>query len=62
MRRRRCTSKQDQQMLSEAPGIRDVSGQAIVFLAGPTTRTLDDLRDGERELLDRAERRACELA
>lgn len=49
-------------MLSEAPGIRDVSGQAIVFLAGPTTRTLDDLRDGERELLDRAERRACELA
>lgn len=59
---RRDTSEQDQQMLLEALGIRDVSGQAGVLLAGLNTRTLDDLRDGERELLDRAEKRARELA
>lgn len=59
---RRDTSKQDQEMLFQALGIRDTSGQASVFLAGLSTRTLDDLRDGERELLVRAEKRARELA
>lgn len=59
---RRDTSKADQEMLLEALGIRDTSGQASVFLAGLSTRTLDDLRDGERELLERAEKRARELA
>ncbi|MFF9309874.1 hypothetical protein ACF1BS_03095 [Streptomyces sp. NPDC014748] len=59
---RRDTSKQDQEMLFQALGIRDTSGQAAVFLAGLETRTLDDFREGERELLDRAEKRARELA
>ncbi|HVL23253.1 MAG TPA: hypothetical protein VM450_04165 [Thermomicrobiales bacterium] len=59
---RRDTSKQDQEMLFQALGIRDVSAQASVFLAGLSTRTLDDLRDGERELIGRAEKRARELA
>lgn len=59
---RRDTSTQDQEMLFQALGIRDTSAQASVFLAGLSTRTLDDLRDGERELLDRAEKRARELA
>ncbi|CAH9419464.1 hypothetical protein SGL43_06519 [Streptomyces globisporus] len=59
---RRDTSQTDQAMLFEALGIRDTSGQASAFLAGLSTRTLDDLRDGERELLDRAEKRARELA
>lgn len=58
---RRSTSKTDQSMLFEALGIRDTSGQASVFLAGLSTRMLDDLREGERELLDRAEKRAREL-
>lgn len=58
---RRDTSKQDQEMLFEALGIRDTSGQASVFLAGLSTRTLDDLRAGERELIERAEKRAREL-
>ncbi|MEU9470401.1 hypothetical protein AB0D78_28050 [Streptomyces avermitilis] len=59
---RRDTSKADQEKLFQALGIRDTSGQASVFLAGLSTRTLDDLRDGERELLARAEKRARELA
>ncbi|MFM9589929.1 hypothetical protein ACKI1J_14600 [Streptomyces scabiei] len=59
---RRDTSKADQEMLFEALGIRDTSAQADVFLAGLSTRTLDDLREGERELLDRAEKRARDLA
>lgn len=59
---RRDTSKADQEMLFQALGIRDTSAQATVFLAALETRTLDDLRDGERELLDRAEKRARELA
>ncbi|MEV5944255.1 hypothetical protein, partial [Streptomyces sp. NPDC051994] len=59
---RRDTSNTDQQMLFDALGIRDTSGQASVFLAGLSTRALDDLRDGERELLERAEKRARELA
>ncbi|MER6601222.1 hypothetical protein [Streptomyces parvus] len=59
---RRDTSQTDQAMLFEALGVRDTSGQASAFLAGLSTRTLDDLRDGERELLDRAEKRARELA
>ncbi|GAA1888534.1 hypothetical protein GCM10009837_08000 [Streptomyces durmitorensis] len=59
---RRDTSKSDQAMLFEALGIRDTSGQASVFLAGLGTRTLDDYRDGERELLERAEERARALA
>ncbi|MDX3324740.1 hypothetical protein PV405_08675 [Streptomyces sp. ME02-6979-3A] len=59
---RRDMSKTDQAMLFDALGIRDTSGQASAFLAGLTTRTLDDLRDGERELLDCAEKRARELA
>lgn len=59
---RRDMSKQDQAMLFEALGIRDTSSQASTFLAGLETRTLDDLRDGERELLARAEKRARELA
>lgn len=59
---RRDMDKRDQEQLSEALGIRDTSGQAAVLLAGLSTHTLDDLRDGERELLDRAEKRARELA
>ncbi|MFD6656942.1 hypothetical protein ACFWEB_17580 [Streptomyces parvus] len=59
---RRDTSKTDQATLFEALGVRDTSGQASAFLAGLSTRTFDDLRDGERELLDRAEKRARELA
>jgi transposase-like protein len=58
---RRDTSKQDQVTLFDALGIRDTSAQASVFLAGLSTRTLDDLRDGEQELIDRAEKRAREL-
>lgn len=59
---RRDMTKSDQLQLFEALGIRDTSGQASVFLAGLSTQTLDDLRDGERELLARAEKRARELA
>ncbi|MET8694670.1 hypothetical protein ABZV65_19255 [Streptomyces bauhiniae] len=59
---RRDTSKADQEILFQALGIRDTSGQAGVFLAGLSIRTVDDLREGERELLDRAEKRARELA
>lgn len=59
---RRNTSKESQEMLLQALGIRDTSGQASVLLAGLETRTLEDLRDGERELLDRAAKRARELA
>ncbi|MDX3183468.1 hypothetical protein PV334_19680 [Streptomyces sp. ME02-7008A-1] len=59
---RRDMVKTDQMQLFEALGIRDTSGQASVFLAGLSTRTLDDLRDGEQKLLDRAEKRARELA
>lgn len=59
---RRDTSKADQEMLFQALGIRDTSAQASVFLAGLSSRTLDGLRDGERELLARAEKRARELA
>lgn len=59
---RRDTSKEDQSMLFEALSIRDTSGQASTFLAGLETRTFDDLRDGERELLERAEKRARQLA
>ncbi|MEV8523114.1 hypothetical protein AB0451_03000 [Streptomyces sp. NPDC052000] len=59
---RRDTSNTDQQTLFEALGIRDTSGQASVFLAGLSTSMLNDLRDGERELLEHAEKRARELA
>ncbi|MEH0627820.1 hypothetical protein [Streptomyces stelliscabiei] len=59
---RRDTSKADQEMLFRALGIRDTSAQASVFLAGLSTRTLDDLREGEQELISRAEKRARELA
>lgn len=59
---RRDTSKQGQEMLFKVLGIRDTSAQASVFLAGLSTRTLDDLREGEQELLARAEKRARELA
>lgn len=59
---RRDTSKTDQTMLFDALSLRDTSGQASVFLAGLDTRTFDDYRDGERELLERAEKRARELA
>lgn len=59
---RRDTSKTDQSMLFDALSIRDTSGQASVFLAGLDMRTFDDYRDGERELLERAEKRARELA
>jgi transposase-like protein len=59
---RRDTSKADQEMLFQALGIRDTSAQASVFLAGLSTRTLDDLREGEAELIARAEKRARELA
>ncbi|WP_432027478.1 hypothetical protein [Streptomyces sp. 1222.5] len=59
---RRDTSNTDQEMLFQALGIRDTSGQASTFLAGLSTRTLDDLREGERELLARAEKRARELS
>ncbi|MDK1473587.1 transposase [Streptomyces sp. 549] len=58
---RRDTSQQGQEMLLQALGIRDTSAQAHVFLAGLSARALGDLRDGERELLDRAEKRAREL-
>lgn len=59
---RRDTSKTDQAMLFEALGIRDTSAQAGVFLAGLSTRTLDDLREGEQELIARAEKRARQVA
>jgi transposase-like protein len=59
---RRDTSKADQAMLFEALGIRDTSAQAGVFLTGLETRTLEDLREGEQELLDCAKKRARELA
>lgn len=59
---RRDTSKADQEMLFQALGIRDTSGQASAFLAGLSTRTLDDLREGEPELIARAKKRARELA
>jgi hypothetical protein len=59
---RRDTSKADQEKLYQALGIRDTAGQASTFLAGLSTRKLDDLRDGERDLLARAEKRARELA
>ncbi|MGW5633964.1 hypothetical protein [Streptomyces sp. NPDC003832] len=59
---RRDTSNADQETLFQALGIRDTSAQASVFLAGLSTRTLHDLRDGERELLERAEKRARQLA
>lgn len=58
---RRDMSKSDQGELFEALGIRDTAGQAGVFLAGLSSRTLDDLRDGEQELVARAEKRAREL-
>ncbi|MFJ8871104.1 hypothetical protein ACIRD6_35795 [Streptomyces sp. NPDC102473] len=58
---RRDTSKADQAALFEALSIRDTSGQAGVFLAGLSTRTFDDLRDGEQDLLDRAEKRARQI-
>jgi transposase-like protein len=59
---RRDTSKADQEMLFQALGIRDTSAQASVFLAGLSTRTLDDPSEGEAELIARAEKRARELA
>jgi transposase-like protein len=59
---RRDMSKEDQGMLFQALGIRDTSAQASVFLAGLSTRTLDDLCEGEGELIARAEKRARELA
>jgi len=59
---RRDMIESDQVQLFEALGIRDTAGQASVLLAGLSTRTLDDLREGEQELLDRAEKRARELA
>lgn len=59
---RRDTSKADQSMLFDALSLRDTSGQATTFLAGLETRTFDDYRDGERELLERAEKRARQLA
>lgn len=58
---RRDTSEQDQSMLFEALSLRDTSGQAGVFLTGLEARTFDDYRDGERELLERAEKRAREI-
>ncbi|MFG3136149.1 hypothetical protein ACGFZA_07985 [Streptomyces sp. NPDC048211] len=58
---RRDMAGSDQVELFEALGIRDTSGQASVFLTGLSTQTLDDLREGERELLDRAKKRAREL-
>jgi transposase-like protein len=58
---RRDTSKADQEMLFQALGIRSTSGQASVFLAGLSTRTLADLRDGELELITRAEERARQI-
>jgi hypothetical protein len=58
---RRDTSNADQSMLFDALSLRDTSGQASTFLAGLETRTFDDYRDGERELLERAEKRAREL-
>ncbi|MEV5944850.1 hypothetical protein, partial [Streptomyces sp. NPDC051994] len=59
---RRDTSEQDQETLFEVLGIRDTSAQAAVFIAGLSTRTLRDLSAGERKLIDRAEKRARELA
>ncbi|MCX4580796.1 MULTISPECIES: hypothetical protein [unclassified Streptomyces] len=46
----------------ETPGTRDVSRQASTLLARLSAQTLDDLRDGDRELLERTEKRARELA
>lgn len=59
---RRDTSKADQSMLFDALSLRDTSGQATAFLAGLETGTFDDYRDGEGELLERAEKRARQLA
>lgn len=53
--------KEDQQMLNDALGIRDTSGQAGVLLAGLTTCDIEKLSPDQRALVDRAVKRARQL-
>ncbi|MER6435832.1 hypothetical protein ABT275_05625 [Streptomyces sp. NPDC001185] len=58
----RCPSELDGSHQLETPGTRGVSRQASILLAMLSAQSLDDVRDGDRELLDRTEKRARELA
>ncbi|MEU1800916.1 helix-turn-helix domain-containing protein [Streptomyces sp. NPDC019937] len=58
---RRGMPKSDQVMLSDALGIRDTSNQASTLLAALSVHALEELGVQERELVDRAEKRAREV-